>query len=44
MIYATEKVQEWCDEMEKLSEYAKIQPQAEYAAFAMEKYTNTLIF
>ena len=41
-IYATEKVQEWCDEIEKLSEYAKTQPQAAYAAFChgeVHKYT-----
>ena len=31
--YATEKVKEWCDEMEILSGFAKSQPQAAYAAF-----------
>ena len=31
--YATEKVKEWCDEMEILSDFAKSQPQSAYAAF-----------
>ena len=31
--YASEKVNEWCDEIRKLSAYAKSQPQAAYAAF-----------
>ena len=40
--YATEKVQEWVKEVEKLSDYAKTQPQAAYAAFChgeVHKYT-----
>ena len=32
-VYATEKIKEWCNEMEILSEYAKSQPQSAYAAF-----------
>ena len=31
--YATEKVKEWYDEMEILSDFAKSQPQSAYAAF-----------
>ena len=31
--YATEKVKEWCDEMEILSDFAKSQPQSAYAVF-----------
>lgn len=31
--YANDKVKMWCDEMEKLAEYAKTQPQAAFAAF-----------
>ena len=31
--YATEKVKNWCEEVEKLAEYAKSQPQAAFAAF-----------
>ena len=31
--YTTEKVKNWCDEIETLSHYAKSQPQAAYAAF-----------
>ena len=32
-VYAIEKVQEWCEEVKKLSKYAKTQPQAAFAAF-----------
>ena len=31
--YANEKVTEWCNELKILSEFAKSQPQATYAAF-----------
>ena len=31
--YATEKVSSWCEEVEKLAEFAKSQPQAAFAAF-----------
>ena len=31
--YAEEKIKEWCAEIKKLTEYAKTQPQAAYAAF-----------
>ena len=31
--YVNEKVTEWCNELKVLSEYAKSQPQAAYAAF-----------
>ena len=31
--YATEKINEWCDEMKKLSEIALLEPQAAFAAF-----------
>ena len=31
--YATQKVTEWCDELERLSTFAKSQPQAAFAAF-----------
>ena len=40
--YATEKVKNWCEEMEKLCEFAKTQPHAAYAAFChgeIHKYT-----
>ena len=36
------KINEWCAEIEKLTEYAKTQPQAAYAAFChgeIHKYT-----
>ena len=45
-IYANEKIREWCDEIEKLADYAKMQPQAAYAAFChgeVPKYTYFLI-
>ena len=35
--YASEKVDEWCDEIEVLSNFAKPQPQAAYAAFCHEQ-------
>ena len=41
-IYAREKVDLWCQEMERLSEYAKTQPHAAYSAFChgeIHKYT-----
>ena len=41
-IYAREKVNLWCQEMERLSEYAKTQPHAAYSAFChgkIHKYT-----
>ena len=31
-VYATEKVNNWCEEINKLSEYVKIQPHAAYSA------------
>ena len=31
--YANEKINEWCDEMKKLSEIALVEPQAAFAAF-----------
>ena len=40
--YITGKVKEWCDEIQKLSEYSKSQPQAAYSAFChgvQHKYT-----
>ena len=40
--YATEKVNGWCNEMTKLTEFAKSQPHAAYAAFChgeVHKYT-----
>ena len=40
--YAEEKINEWCAEIKKLTEYAKTQPQAAYAAFChceIHKYT-----
>ena len=43
--YATEKVKNWCEEMEKLCEYSKTQPHAAYAAFChgeIHKYTYFL--
>ena len=35
--YATEKIKEWCDEMEILSDFAKSQPQSAYAAFIIRE-------
>ena len=35
--YASKKVDEWCDETEVLSNFAKPQPQAAYAAFCQEQ-------
>ena len=32
-VYATEKVNNWCEEIIKLSEFAKTQPHAAYSAF-----------
>ena len=43
--YVKEKVKIWCDEMEKLCEYAKTQPHAAYSAFChgeIHKYTYFL--
>ena len=40
--YSKEKVKIWCEEMERLSEYAKTQPHAAYSAFChgeIHKYT-----
>ena len=31
--YMSEKVTEWCNKLKTVSEYAKLQPQATYAAF-----------
>ena len=42
--YATEKVNEWIDELRTLSTYAKSQPQAAYAAFVLESRISTAIF
>ena len=43
--YVTEKVDEWIDELSTLSTYAKLQPQAGYAAFCFgeqNKYSSFL--
>ena len=40
--YAIDKVKNWCDEIERLSEFAKCQPLAAYIAFIhgeLHKYT-----
>ena len=36
-VYATEKVNNWCEELSKLSKYAKTQPHAVYSAFCHGK-------
>jgi hypothetical protein len=44
-VYLNEKVQEWCTRIKSLSEIAKTQPQAAYAAYTMgeqHKYTYFL--
>ena len=42
--YASEKVNEWCDEIRKLSAYVKLQPQAAYAAFCHGEQHNFTYF
>ena len=40
--YTSDKVKNWCDEIERLSEFANSQPQTAYAAFIhgeLHKYT-----
>ena len=44
-IYATEKTKNWCEEIIKLSEFAKTQPHAAYSAFChgeIHKFTYFL--
>ena len=44
-LYATEKVNNWCEEIIKLSEFAKTQPHAAYSAFChgqVDKFTYFL--
>ena len=44
-VYATEKVNNWCKEISKLSEFAKTQPHAAYLAFChgeVHKFTDFL--
>ena len=44
-VYAREKVNNWCDEIIKLSEFAKTQPHAAYSAFChgeVDKFTYFL--
>ena len=41
-VYATEKINNWCEQISKLSEFAKTQPHATYSAFCdseVQKFT-----